>query len=155
MTNCITTPERAASPGAPSRVVADPVYGWNAGANSSRAIAGDLQLRFTMGAVLGVVVGLVPNRTSPGDMARITHGFLFNQGPDGGMRYAVIESGAVRNGSAGYTESTEFKVIRTGTNVVYVVDDARVYVSAVTCAGPQLCGCALYASNDCVPDSGW
>lgn len=155
MTSCITTPARPASPGTPTRVVSVPAYGWDAGANSVRTVTGDLQLRFTMGSVLGAVIGLVPDRDNTGDMARITHGFLFNQGPDGSMRYAVIESGVVRRGSATYTSSTEFKVVRTGSQVVYLVDGAPVYASVVPCVGAQLCGCALYASNDGVPDTGW
>lgn len=156
MTDCITTPERPHQPAVPARIEPVQVLDWNAGANSVAELAGNVLVRFTMDRVVGVVLGLVADRASPANMARITHGILFSQSPGGSPRWQVIEAGAVRTAARDYVpDDTEFRIERRGAGVVYLADGELVYASRVPSTGTAICGTALYASGDTVPGEAW
>lgn len=76
--NCVDCPAMPAVPASTGRVDLAPRVGWDAGANSVAAIAGDCHAVFTVpGNVAGVVIGLRAERDAATDPTRQGHALYF------------------------------------------------------------------------------
>lgn len=151
MADCIHHPEQPHVPGTPPRVDARPIFGWDAGANSVREESGSARLVFTMGKVVGAVVGIAAQRADVGNYTRITHAFSFVQNSAGQPRAQIMEAGVLKGQAFGYTESTAFEIWRVGSSILYIIDGVRRYVSRTPSTGTIFAACALYGSGDAVP----
>jgi hypothetical protein len=149
-TVCVTVPAIAEVPAVATRIEHRAVFAWDAGANSIEEIPGDCYIRMTMPLVVGVVCGLVTDRSAVEDFTRITHGWSFTTDARGLPRFDVIEAGATLGLAGEYDASTVFEIRRTGATVTYLVDEAPLHVSEVQSHGVAIVGSAIYGSGDSI-----
>ena len=148
---CTTVPAVEAVEGAPAYVKKVPVYAWNAGANSTAELDGDVELVFTQEPAVGVVIGFTQDRISVTSRSRVTHGFYFHYDNAGAAPVCqIIEGGRTLTAQLPHSRDTEWKVQRIGSTVRYIADDVVVLTSASPSVGTLSVGCALYATGDTV-----
>lgn len=146
---CYTIPAQPFIPSSPPRIDSVPVFAWNAGANSVVERAGNVRLAFTMGEVLGVIVGLTQDREAVGSPDRMSHGFVFTMSANGRPMAQVREGARVVTAAEVYVPGeTLFEVLRTGSTVLYRRDGAVIYTSRRPSDGIVSVGCAIYATGD-------
>lgn len=153
---CIFYPEQPFVPARAARIEQSPSFDWNAGANSEDSLSGNVRFGFTVPKVIGVVLGLTPDRSNVIAPARITHGFAFQRDGTGANPVAVVyEGGAPRGTPTPYVpNSTLFEIRRVGTSVFYFRDGVRVYSSFRPSSGTVSAGTALFATADAAPADG-
>lgn len=134
----------------PSRVLVEPVVGWDAGANSVTTIAGDCEVVWTMELVAGAYVGLTEDREAVPAPDRIAHGFMFHQRA-GVCFFRVVEYGVARSGDIQYFPGDEFAVRRARGFVYYRHNDEELRATEAQFDGEASVASALYASGDRVP----
>lgn len=145
---CVTVPGRSGQPYIPPHYVPAQDVGWNAGATSEKELDDNVQLRFLMPMVVGVVCGFTRNRADAVSRSRITHGFYFSSA---GF-YTVVEQGDELMRRAAYIPmQTEFKITRVNGIVTYYIDGKRLLVSRARSTGPLSVGAALFLTGDGVP----
>jgi hypothetical protein len=132
--SCVVCPAVAAVPGVPESIDVNRLLGWNAGAYSLRAIAGNCYTQFRVpGGVVGVVVGLspIPASNRPTD---VPHGFYVYQAA-GREWWRVLEAGVGVTAPVVRSATDDlFRMERRAGIVSYFHNDRRLYVSTV----PQL-----------------
>lgn len=148
---CITIPEQPYIPLVPSRFDPVPQFAWNGGANSIAELDGSVRAAFTMGGVVGVVVGFTQDLTNVANRARITHGLFFHSTPSGQPVYQIIEAGIVRTPPVNYVPGDAFEIQRAAGAVVYLHEGATAYRSLVPLVGMVSVGSCLYATGDAIP----
>lgn len=148
---CITYPELPYIAPTPARLVYHNDFSWNAGANSVDQLDGDVVCAFSMGRVVGVVVGFTQDREGVEDFARMSHAFSFSQSEAGEMQVRVMEAGKIRSAPMTYNDTTAFELRRINGAVSYCMDGAAVYVSRVVSSGTLSVGTSLYATGDEAP----
>lgn len=149
---CTHYPAVPAQPYIPASYQITPTYAWDAGANSTTALDGNVAMNLTeMDVVVGVVVGLTQQRAVVEDYARMSHAFYFHSNQAGQRLYQVMESGVVRTANATYTTGTTFSIRRINDAVVYVVNSVVVYRSTVASTGQVSVGTSMYGSGDTIP----
>lgn len=125
-------------------------FGWNAGARSVVSLAASISGAASFSVPFGVisaVVGLV--HTEPLHMRdEVVHGFLFINGV-----FVVLESGVSRTGSAAYTTTNVFSIVRSGSVVRYFKDSTLLYTSTVPSYAAVWLDGSLYAGGDSITNA--
>lgn len=149
---CVTYPAVEAVAGIPGRIDVVPVRAWDAGANSEQVLDGDVRVAFTIGQVLGAVIGFTQDRESAGSADRMSHAFAFTTDAAARPVAQVREGARVVTAAVPYDiESTEFEIRRTGGTVRYLRDGVVIYTSRAKSAGELSVACAVYGSGDVLP----
>lgn len=147
---CTTYPEQAYVAGQAAYIETVPLAGWDAGANSVDTQAGDCEVAFGMGLVVGVIVGLTTDLEDVADYTRLTHALYFHQDAGGHPVYSVIESGQIVRAAESYALSDTWAIRRVGAAVSYFRNGLRVMVSRTPSSGELSVGSALYYSGDTI-----
>lgn len=147
---CTYVPPRAYQPAVQRKVEQVPVIGWDAGANSIISQAGDCELRWTMGMVVGVYVGFNIDVDDVADILRYSHSFVFLQ-RSGRPIFRIVEEGEARSFESEYSLSDEFAIRRVGGRVSYWKNGQKLQDSALESSGEVSAGSSLYVSGDMIP----
>lgn len=145
---CTTHPEQPfvpAVPSQPAKVETRVHTGWNAGANSVEAQAGDCACIFDMAKVVGAVCGFTSELEEVTSIDRFTHALYFHGG-----KVQVLERGVARTLDAAYQTGDTFEIRRVGGKVTYLHKRKPMYASRLVSTGPVHVGGALYASSDTI-----
>lgn len=127
----------------PAQIMYDYNLGWNSGARSKNAFAGDGYAQFQISpSLVGAVVGL--NETDPdADYININHAFYISNGI-----IRVLEDG-VEKAYLGPTAPTDtFRITRYKGTVQYFVDGALLYTSLVPSTGAMFMDVSMYSGGD-------
>ena len=126
----------------------DNLYGWNASAYSTDAIAGDCYVQFTVPAgAIGVVCGLAPRRISS-DPRDVPHAFYVNQ-QAGKQVWRVTEHGVQKTEPVIADPETDlFRIERRGETVRYFFNRKTLLVSEAPARGALRVVSCLYAAGD-------
>lgn len=150
--SCVFVPAAEGVPSVPGYEVRSPQAGWDAGARSTEQQSGDAQLSFSMGDVVGVVVGVSPAGTEVAVREAITHGFYTFTDGGRARQFQVYESGERLGAQGEYSVDDVFYIRRVGERVFYTVENAGQvlfrYASRAPLAGNIEAMSALYASGD-------
>lgn len=139
------TPPTAGTPGTASQLIADYKLGWNAGAISIAAQAGDCLLSLQVSpSSVGVVAGL-NNANEGAGYTEIDYGFYFTHG-----KAAVYELGVSKQTPITFISTDVFKVQRLGLFVRYLKNDTVLYTSTVQSTGVLLADASLYSGGDAI-----
>lgn len=151
---CTTYPEQKAQPArpaVPARVEYEPVFNWDAGAESAEQLGGDVAMRLTMSRVIGVIVGLCTAGDSElADPERILHGLYFHQGEKGQQQACALERGRRVSALRFYEAEDLWEVRRVGSTVEYLHNGQRFYRSQIPSHGTVAVGCAIFATGDSI-----
>lgn len=153
--DCVVVPAAPEIPSTPGYLVYTPQLAWDAGARSVEQLDGDVELSFTMGAVIGAVVGLCAIDTATsGVREEISHGFYMFIDGGNPQQLQVYERGERVGAVASYESTDTFYIRRIGDRVIYSLEAGGVvlfrYASSTPLAGPVEVLSALYASGDMV-----
>lgn len=129
----------------PASIAYTAITGWNAGARSIDALAGDGYVEFSVnGGVFGAVVGL-----SNSDNSRLpseqSHAFYLHSGVVDIMEYGRVVAVAV----AAHSPGNVYRITRAGAVVTYSVGSWSL-LSSIPSAGAVVLDASLYASGDYV-----
>lgn len=152
---CVVVPAAPEIPETAEYLVYTQQLAWDAGARSVEQLDDDVELSFTMDAVIGVVIGLcAAGAAASGAREEISHGlYMFT---DGGRPWQlqVYELGERIGAVASYAPTDTFYIRRVGSRVFYSLENAGTvlfrYASRTPLAGPVEVLSALYASGDMV-----
>lgn len=153
--DCVVVPAADAVASVPGYIVTTPQFGWDAGARSVTKLEGDVEVTFSMGAVVGAVVGLCATEdpVTTGVRDAISHGFYAYT--DGGRQFLaqIMEHGARKGAVIDYGETDVFRIWRVGDVVMYTIEDDTGYVyfrrtSTEPLEGEVEVVSALYATGD-------
>lgn len=148
---CLVCPEIPAATGHPARMEVDPLLGWNAGANSSDTLDGDLGMSASIDELpIGVMLGLKAGRAGETAPELIEHG-LYIYAVGGQAFIEVRERGARQGEAAAYTLGTTFEVRRQAGAVSYWLDGVHLRDSSRPSHGPVLVNACLYSAGDTIP----
>lgn len=149
---CVVVPAAPGVPSVPGYEVRSPQAGWDSGARSVTQLSGDAELSFSMGDVVGVVVGITPAGTDVAVREAITHGFYMFTDGGRARQFQVYESGERIGVQGTYAVDDVFYIRRVGDRVFYSLENAGQvffrYASRVPLAGDIEALSALYASGD-------
>lgn len=149
---CLTCPEIDPVSALPATHVTTPNLGWNAGANSVTALAGDVHTVFGVPeSENGVMVGLrrASDARPPVAPAFITHGlYFFNTR---GAYVIPIENGVQQGSPVAYAVDDIFEVRRVGGRVSYYQNTTLLRQSTLPSTGAVRVMTCLYAAGDNVP----
>ena len=150
-TEQVWVPPSPAIPGAPgapgtrASTVTDYNIGWNAGAVSEVAYAGDCTLTLSVAAsAVGVVAGFNGSNQGTG-YKEIKHGLYFSRG-----KAQVYEGGAAKSGAVAFASADSFEIRRVGTAVTYWHNAALFWTSAVASTGMVFTDTSLYMGGDTI-----
>jgi hypothetical protein len=151
---CVVTPACAGSAYQPGYTVNQPIFDWNAGADSITELTGDAHTVFQMPTpVSGVIIGFKTSRLSTTVPSLITHGFYFFNSV--GTPYAqIVESGQVIGSAFSYTSADNFEVRRASGQVTYWHNSALIYTSSALSIDAIIVNTCLFASGDQAPSLG-
>lgn len=142
-------PGRAAVPGRPAVYAQDGKVGWNAGATSVDAFAGDCRVTFTPQVAAAVTLGLTkaprPTVVNPADL---DFAFRFDQPIGSGFRVCILERG--QRIGAYFTAAADavFVIERIGGVVTYRVNGNDVHTSQALSFQTLCVGACLYYGGD-------
>lgn len=150
---CLICPEVPPIAPTPTTYEHVPLLGWTAGANSIKQLDGNLQVQFSLPAlVVGAVLGLRAGRQANTTPSLVEHGLYF-QSKNGNDIWQVIELGVVKTAAATRAATDVFTIRRIGHMVQYFVQPqggamTLVYASTLPSRGVRLVNACLYASGD-------
>lgn len=145
---CIIIPEQPFIARVPSRVDEVPQFAWNGGANSIAELEGNVRAAFSMGLVIGVVIGLTQDLSNIANRARVSHGFYFHCSAAGSPLFQVIESGVLVTPALPYVNGDGFEIQRIGSAVAYFHEGELSYRSLEPLSGSVSVGTSMYATGD-------
>lgn len=141
-------PATAGKPGTLATLQTDFNLGWNAGAVSIEALQGDGHFQFSVKpSSVGVIAGLT-NDDPDGGYANISHGVYCSQG-----LFQIIENGVQISGPRVYDGATEFRIMRVGSRVAYLIDGTAIALSQNSAPGAVNLDVSLYSADDSVHDA--
>jgi hypothetical protein len=146
---CITNPGQPSSVYSPPKIIVSNNLGWNAGADSTDVLDGDLHTVFTMGAVTSAVNGLKSTRVGPTIPALIDYAFEFFTF-QGQPLFCVAEKGKVVTATFDYAAGDQFEIRRAGEFVEYLYNDKRIYTSTKHSVGPLSVDGCMYVAGDTI-----
>lgn len=148
---CVYVPYSPAVEAAPARTVTIPRLGWDAGAQSTMAEAGNCELEFSIDPPMGVYIGLTASGGDVTDVSRFRYAVYLYQANYAPQYVLIVDGGAV-TAAEPFDSTTVFKIQRIGTTVTFLVDDTPVHVEEDADTDTLSAGTSVYASGDAVPE---
>lgn len=145
VTTCFPAKRRVQ--GVEASVITDQLLGWNSGARSFAAPAGDFSFSFSFPQLPAgaVICGISTTNSQIGSFAAVEHGLYTS-----GVSIKFYESGVERHTfSSGPGSNPKLAIQRVG-GVVTATVDGEAYVSGTRSTGTKSLTAALYASGDYV-----
>ena len=137
------TPGTPGTPGQPTVVTTDYLLGWNAGGSTAASIQ-DGRVEFSIGSVVGVVVGLTTTNES-NDPREVIYGFQFTNGT-----YRVVLNGNAVGATYQHTGLARFVIERWNGSITWLVGGEVLYQADDAVSGRMVLDASLYAGGDAV-----
>lgn len=147
---CEACPQIPFQAGKPGGTVVSPVIGWNGGANSIDQLDGNVFTEFTMAlGTSAAVIGFKETREAQDNPSLIEYGFYFSH-LGGADSVQPMERGALKGTARARAADDTFRIARSGSVIVYLINGKPIYFSTVASHGALIVNACLYSSGDTV-----